>query len=119
MKITAILLASLACAEASRLEICTECDPDTDAQISSEKHEDTLAQISQDVIEYKFSNDRCNEAKLERANLCDASCMGEDDDTVGCGWSWPIGDSAKWNSDEAACRCNQRPLKYAKKEQPA
>ena len=44
--------------------------------------------------------------------------MGTDDDTVGCANSWPIGDPAKWNSEFATCRCNQRPFAYSQNEKP-
>ena len=59
MKIVAILLASIASTKAS--------------------------QLAQDgPIEYEFSSTRCGEWRLSQANECDESCMGTDDDTVGC-----------------------------------
>ena len=71
------------------------------------------------VIEYNFSTRRCsnrqkNRPRFGQTSKCDASCEGDDDDTIGCSWSYPKGDPLKGKSEEAACRCNQREYKYKK-----
>jgi len=52
-----------------------------------------------DPADYEYG-DRCGSST-------DDYCTGCDD----CDWSWPKDDPAKWDSDDAACRC--RPSSYS------
>jgi len=49
------------------------------------------------------------EADIQFSNSCinlyDMEC-GEN--CTSCNWSWPAGDPASWQSDEAACRCSEK-----------
>ena len=74
--------------------------------------------LADTIIEYKFKNKRCTEKQKNKKNKpsqCETWCEGDDDDTIGCSWSYPIGDPLKWKSTDTACRCNQRLYKYANK----
>ena len=80
-------------------------------------------QINAEIAEYWFSTIRCTDKQANYPNfgqpsLCDASCEGTDDPKVGCSWSYPLGDPLTRRSDDAACRCNQRPYRYATHVKP-
>ena len=80
----------------------------------------TSVPVEETVIEYQFSKKRCTnkqatDPKFGQPSLCETWCEGDDDPTIGCSWSFPIGDPLKNKSDDAACRCNQRLYKYSKK----
>jgi len=67
------------------------------------------------IIEYKFAGKRCNDRQLNRNDQCEDWCTDDNEPTIGCSWSFPIGDELRGKSEDAACRCNQRMYKYAKK----
>ena len=73
--------------------------------------------IDTSILEYKFSTKRCSAKKLSnpKKNKCEDWCTDDNEPTIGCSWSYPIGDELKGKSEDAACRCNQRMYKYAKK----
>ena len=56
------------------------------------------------LIEYEYGQSQCK-------NLYDHECGA---DCTSCQWSWPLGDEAKWGSEDAKCRCPAEAYKETK-----
>ena len=64
----------------------------------------------------KFSKKRCKTKNLEKPgkDLCGTECDKSTTDGT-CSWSYPLSDSLKNKSPDAACRCNPYEFKFSKK----